>query len=327
MSQLIRLCIVLLFMASSTASMAKLLAVRGHSVDRYCALLVALQRAGRLTQSKCGIVRGPRDETKIALIFTAGDYAEGYADVRRALNAVNGKASFFFTGDFLRTERFRPLVREVLREGHYIGPHSDKHLELVGEDGRTLVPRKVFDRDLRNNLVELERSGADVSNIRFWIPPNETYNRELSEWSSESGVKLFNFSPGTYSNADYLGDHERGFIDNETIEKSIFDLAARPQGLNGFLLLLHLGAGPERSVPFSARLPALLARLAQMGYRFVRVDELLAPEPRPATPHRRRFGNSSGTRLYERPIRCNGRLTHNHATACAVFTGGDHANR
>jgi peptidoglycan/xylan/chitin deacetylase (PgdA/CDA1 family) len=276
MVQLVGLCIVSLFMASSTASTAKLLAVRGQSVDRYCALLVALERTARLTQSKCGIVRGPRDEAKIALIFTAGDHAEGYSDVRRALNAVNGKASFFFTGDFLRTERFRPLVHELLREGHYIGPHSDKHLELVGEDGRTLVPRKVFDRDLRDNLVELERSGADVSNIHFWIPPNETYNRELSEWSYESGVKLFNFSPGTYSNADYLGDHERGFIDNDTIEKSILDLAARPKGLNGFLLLLHLGAGPERSVPFNPRLPALLARLAQMGYRFVRVDEMLA---------------------------------------------------
>ncbi len=247
-----------------------------RSADSYCARLVELERRGRLGQSDCGIVQGPGDERKIALIFTGGNFADGYADVHGALKAVDGKASFFFTGDFLRAEEFKPLVRELLREGHYIGPHSDKHLELVGENGQTLVSREVFERDLRDNLAELARAGVDVEGSLFWIPPNETYNRELSEWSFDAGVKLFNFSPGTYSNTDFLGDHEPGFVDNETIEKSILDVAASPDGLNGFLLMFHLGAGPERTDHFSARLPALLARLAQMGYRFVRVDELLA---------------------------------------------------
>jgi peptidoglycan/xylan/chitin deacetylase (PgdA/CDA1 family) len=219
---------------------------RGQSIESYCAFLVELARDQRVTQDNCGILRGPRDRKKIALIFTGGSFAEGYADAHRALTAVNVKASFFFTGDFLRADEFQPLVHELLSEGHYIGPHSDRHLTLVDEHGQTLVPRNVFDSDLRNNLMELARSGVDLKNISFWIPPDETYNREISEWSFDFGVKLFNFSPGTYSNTDYLGDHEPGFTDNETIENSILDLAARPGGLNGFLLLLHLGAGPER---------------------------------------------------------------------------------
>ncbi|HEV2955098.1 MAG TPA: polysaccharide deacetylase family protein [Xanthobacteraceae bacterium] len=270
--------VVTLLMVSSAVAESQFLAAGGQSIESYCALLVELARDQRVTQDNCGILRGPRDRRKIALIFTGGSFAEGYADVHRALTALNVKASFFFTDDFLRTDEFQPLVHELLSEGHYIGPHSDRHLTLVNEHGRTLVSRNVFDSDLRNNLTELARSGVDLKNISFWIPPNEAYNREISEWSFELGVELFNFSPGTYSNTDYLGDHEPGFTDNETIEKSILDLAARPGGLNGFLLLLHLGAGPERTVQFSTRLPALLPQLAQMGYNFVRVDEMLTPE-------------------------------------------------
>lgn len=46
-----------------------------------------------------GIIRGPRAEKKIALIFTGGDFADGGGLVRRVLARAGIKASFFFTGD------------------------------------------------------------------------------------------------------------------------------------------------------------------------------------------------------------------------------------
>jgi len=52
-------------------------------------------------------------------------------------------------------------------------------------------------------------------------------------------------------------------------------------GLNGFLLLLHLGAGPKRTDKFHTRFGELLADLAGKGYQFIRVDELLEPEEKP----------------------------------------------
>ena len=48
-----------------------------------------------------------------------------------------------------------------------------------------------------------------------------------------------------------------------------------PDGLNGFLLLLHLGAGPGRKDKFHPRVGVLVDRLMEKGYRFVRVDALL----------------------------------------------------
>jgi hypothetical protein len=44
-------------------------------------------------------------------------------------------------------------------------------------------------------------------------------------------------------------------------------------GLNGFLLLMHLGSG--RKDPFHVLLPELLDELQRRGYEPVRVDELL----------------------------------------------------
>ncbi len=46
-----------------------------------------------------------------------------------------------------------------------------------------------------------------------------------------------------------------------------------PHGLNGFLLLLHLGS--QRQDKMHVRLDPLLDQLAARGYSFVRVDEML----------------------------------------------------
>jgi hypothetical protein len=49
-----------------------------------------------------------------------------------------------------------------------------------------------------------------------------------------------------------------------------------PHGLNGFLLLLHVGAGPARTDKLHLRVDQLTARLTARGYAFVGIDTLLA---------------------------------------------------
>jgi len=60
---------------------------------------------------------------------------------------------------------------------------------------------------------------------------------------------------------------------------------AGPDGLNGFLLLLHVGRRPARD-KMHDRLPALLDRLMERGYTFVRVDTLLDGTPVASRPPR-----------------------------------------
>ena len=54
-----------------------------------------------------------------------------------------------------------------------------------------------------------------------------------------------------------------------------------PQGLNGYLLLMHIGAGPGRTDKFAARVGELLGYLQGRGYELVRVDKLLGVEAKP----------------------------------------------
>jgi peptidoglycan/xylan/chitin deacetylase (PgdA/CDA1 family) len=90
------------------------------------------------------------------------------------------------------------------------------------------------------------------------------------------GLLTVNFTPGTRSNADYMEDGDPHFVSSAEIAASILRAeAADPDGLAGFLLLLHVGAGPRRTDKMHDRLPGLLDVLSGRGYRFVRVDALL----------------------------------------------------
>jgi len=228
-----------------------------------------------------GIVRGPTSQKKIALIFSGHSFAEGGETILNELARHRARASFFFTGDFLANTNFEPLIRRVIAEGHYLGPHSDKHLLYCAwnESKKTLVTRDEFRADLNANRQKIERFGVGRAGIRFFLPPFEQYNQDIAAWSAEMGLTLINFTPGTRSNADYTGETDTNFVSSQAIFDSIVNREREnPHGLNGFILLLHIGSGPDRADKFHTRLGKLLDYLSNQGYQFVRVDELLEPK-------------------------------------------------
>ncbi|HOX56031.1 MAG TPA: polysaccharide deacetylase family protein [Candidatus Paceibacterota bacterium] len=227
-----------------------------------------------------GIVRGPTSSRRMAIVFTGHHFAEGGKTILNELARHKARGSFFLTGDFLTNASFRPLIRRIVTKGHYLGPHSDKHLLYCPWEGprRTLISRAEFQADLESNLLKIERFGVKRAQIRYFMPPYEHYNREIVDWSSAMGLTLVNYTPGTRSNADYTGEADKNFVSSKVIFESIIRKEQQDSnGLNGFILLLHIGAGPGRTDKFSLRFGELLDYLAAKGYRFVRVDELLSP--------------------------------------------------
>jgi len=96
----------------------------------------------------------------------------------------------------------------------------------------------------------------------------------------DSRQTLINFTPGTRSNADYTGEADTNFVSSQAIFESIVNKErADPHGLNGFILLLHIGSGPDRADKFHTRFGKLLDFLSNKGCQFVRVDELLELKP------------------------------------------------
>ncbi len=231
--------------------------------------------------AKGAIVRGPANERQLALVFTGHEFAEGADTILRELKRHHASASFFLTGTFLANTNFASLVQRLRTEGHYVGPHSDRHLLYLPWDGSTnlLVGHEEFVQDLESNLRKIESAGIPRERVRFFLPPYEHYNETIAAWTRESGLVLVNYTPGTRSNADYTGEADRNFVPSNKIYDSILAReAADARGLNGFLLLLHVGAGPGRADKFHQRFGDLLEELEHRGYRFVRIDELLKAE-------------------------------------------------
>src|SRR5262245_22281791 len=84
--------------------------------------------SGNANQPPKVVVRGPENGRRLALVITGHEFAEGGETILDELARHRAFASFFLTGDFLDEPRFRPLVHRIVRDGHYLGPHSDKHL-------------------------------------------------------------------------------------------------------------------------------------------------------------------------------------------------------
>lgn len=227
------------------------------------------------------IIRGPRDKKWIALEFTGGYYADGGTTILDQLSKRGIKASFFFIGDFYRNPQFANLIERIRDEGHYLGPHSDKHpLYATWEKPpKLLISREEFHADLESNMKEIEKFGIPREKAKVFIPPYEHYTQEIAQWTKERGMLLINYTPGTRSNADYMEDDDKNFVSSPEMVRSILEYEKKdPDGLNGFLLLMHIGAGPKRTKDhLYDYLGNLLDELTRRGYTFVRVDEMLRP--------------------------------------------------
>lgn len=223
------------------------------------------------------VVRGDITSKRLALVFTGDEHGEGTESILDALKAHNVRGSFFVTGKFLRNSELRPLVKRMVEERHYVGPHSDSHSLYADwkDRKRSLVTKEFFQKDLQKNIEGLRALGAlDPRQRVMLVPPYEWYNEDQVDWSREIGVELINFTPGSGSNRDYVVEGDPKFVPSRTILREILNYETKdPHGLNGFLLLTHLGSG--RKDAFHNLLPELLDELTRRGYEFVRVDKLL----------------------------------------------------
>jgi len=208
----------------------------------------------------------------IHLAFTGHEFADGGEIIWETLGRHGAKGSFFFTGDFYRNRSFSHLIRKLQEDGHYLGAHSDKHLLYVSWENRDslLVTRSQFEEDVRKNYHEMARMGVDTARALFFMPPYEWYNTTISEWAASLGLVLVNFTPGTTSNADYTTpDMGPRYVPSDSILARILRLETEsPSGLNGFVLLIHIGTDPRRTDKLYRRLDWLLSLLSGRGYRF-----------------------------------------------------------
>lgn len=216
------------------------------------------------------------DVKEIYLSFTADSTFEGGDHILEVLDNYNIKASFFFTGNFLRLKSRKPIIERIIQKDHYVGAHSDKHLLYCDWTKRdsTLISHKEFEYDLKNNFYELKKNGIRFDEARFFMPPYEWYNQEISDWSKRIGIELINFTPGIGTNSDYTTPEMKNYKSSDEIFKNLKHFETE-NGLNGAIILIHPGTEPHRSDKFYYKLEELIEFLMDKGYQFRSVKTLL----------------------------------------------------
>lgn len=225
------------------------------------------------------ITRGDISKKNIAIVFTGDEFGDGAPFIRQTLKHKNVKGSFFLTGNFYRNAKFEPIIKDLKNDGHYLGSHSDKHLlycDWVKRDS-LLVTKEEFDTDIENSYRELANFGVTRSDAHYFLPPYEWYNDSIVAWTSEHGLQLVNFTPGTRSNADYTyPEMNEKYVSSNDVFNSIINYERiSPNGLNGFILLVHIGTDPRRKDKFYRMLPQLIDYFQNKDYTLVRIDQLL----------------------------------------------------
>ncbi len=224
----------------------------------------------RFDRSGC-TVGAPTDRRAIHLIFTADSMFEGAPFALDCLDARRIKASFFFTGNFLRDRANDSIITRIIRGGHYVGPHGDRHILLADwdEDRTPLVTPDSALRDMHDNYAELKRFGVERSNAKVIVPPYEWYHRTHIDAYRADGLLPVSPSPGIETFRDYTTPDMSDYRSSDYLWNQLFE-REKSHGLDGAIMILHLGTQDVRTDKFYHRLPALLDTLAGLGYTFER---------------------------------------------------------
>ena len=209
----------------------------------------------------------------IYLIFSGHDHNEGREKVLNTLTDRNIQASFFFTGDFYRNPDNKEFIEALIRDDHYLGAHSDKHLlysDWIHRDS-TLVSRDSFETDLVANYRSMKSLfGIPRKQARVFLPPYEWYNQEIVQWTTSMGFTLINLSPGPGTARDYTWPQMgQRYTPSKTIISDLMNYESE-HTLHGHILLIHLGTDPRRPDKLYDQLGQILDDLAGRGYGFRR---------------------------------------------------------
>ncbi|PVD51141.1 cellulase [Terrimonas sp.] len=234
--------------------------------------------ANAFTYDHGAVIKGDSTQKKIALVFTGDEFADGGFYIADVLKQENVSASFFLTGNFYRNPAFKNMIRTLKSNGHYLGPHSDKHILYCDWTKRDslLVTQEIFANDLGQNYEAMSSFGIKPTDAYYFMPPYEWYNDSIAVWTNHFGSQLINFTTGTLSNADYTTPEMKNYRSSDTIFQSILRYEqTHVSGLNGFILLLHIGTDSKRTDKMYYRLPELISYLKRKKYALVTIEGLL----------------------------------------------------
>jgi len=222
--------------------------------------------------SQGAVIRINPDKKVIYLIFSADSMFQGGSKILSTLKKNKIKGSFFFTGNFFRLDPQKSVIQKIIKEGHYVGGHSDKHLLYAqwGNRSKSLLTKDSVANDLKLNYAEMAKFGIKHEDATWYLPPYEWYNTESVNIASSMGITTMNYTPGTSTPADYTAPSMKNYRSSQELIDKLFNFE-KSDGLNGAFILIHPGVVDERSDKLYNRLGEIVVRLKRLGYSFERL--------------------------------------------------------
>ncbi|MCK5739559.1 polysaccharide deacetylase family protein, partial [bacterium] len=196
-------------------------------------------------------VRGNTQYKHVALTFD-GDFLDNQADsILAILNRHDTPATFFLTGRFIL--KYPDLVRKLVQEKRSIGNHTryHPHLTTYAENRKHHTLPEITAEKLKQELLktaEIFEQVAGQKMDRIWRAPFGEHNREIRQWAAQIGYRQFGWT------ADYANHQSLDTVDwvtdqgalnyysaGETLDRLIHFADTTPYGMNGGIVLMHLG--------------------------------------------------------------------------------------
>lgn len=241
------------------------------------------------------LLRGNPNRPEVALTFD-GSFSDQDVDALiRQVEALQLPVTVFLTGEFIdrHPEATRRLAKSPWVE---VGNHTlnHRHWTAYQQTRQQATLPDVTPQALQFELAETARRFRIVTGrtmAPLWRAPYGEHNAELRRWAAALGYTHVGWtveSGWTLDTMDWVDDPVHPmYRPASAIVRDILALAERPPyGINGGIVLMHLGSRRPAGDRMVDVLPELVRGLRQRGYSLVNVSTLLRRlrHPGPESP-------------------------------------------
>ena len=224
------------------------------------------------------IERGNADRKKLALTFDAGSDDSNTREILKILKDQQLKCTLFLTGKFM--EQNVELVKEMLASGHEIANHTydHPHLTTYEQNFQHQLSSEVGRDFLQHQLLKTDSIFYTISERHltpYWRAPFGEYNSQILTWAAEAGYLHIHWT-GSFDTHDWVTDESSQLYRSpeEIFEDILAIETEHPQGLNGVIVLMHLGSQRNENHVYEI-LPKLIESIRNKAYVFGNITELL----------------------------------------------------
>ena len=170
---------------------------------------------GLVRDSYGGIIRGDVSAKKLSFVFTGDEFGESFEPILKTLDERKIHGSFFVTGNFIAQPDLARLLKRAITDGHYVGPHSNKHPLYASWDDR--AKSLITQADIHEQICSRTLPGCELlghsarTGLCISSRPTSSSIATRSNGASRLDVTLFNFTPGSGSNRDYMRGRRSAF--------------------------------------------------------------------------------------------------------------------